>query len=52
MILGKTAVLTFSGDITKISFVDAIVNPTNTKLAGDAGISKIIHKAAGSVPKA
>ena len=48
MILGKTALLTFSGDITKISFVDAIVNPTNTKLAGDAGISKLIHKAAGS----
>lgn len=48
MLLGKTALLSFSGDITKISFVDAIVNPTNTKLQGDAGISKLIHKAAGS----
>lgn len=47
MILGKTSITTFSGDITKLSFVDAIVNTTNNKLGGDQGISKKIHKAAG-----
>lgn len=46
--INDTLISTMIGDLTKAEQVDAIVNPTNPSMTGHSGLSKAIHKAAGS----
>lgn len=47
MKINDTLITTIIGDITKADYVDAIVNPTNSKMTANGGLNKAIHKAAG-----
>lgn len=45
--IGKTVIRTVQGDITKVDFVDAIVNSAGNPSDGGSGVNNAIHKAAG-----